>query len=524
MTTTLDDAGDLALHMAARTVAGLCPAPLNAMEVAVVLETCGYTATRASALGADGLLDLGAKVLGLMSLYASPTTAAEPAPVEEGPRSNRLLDFSRGLVYSSPWLVSIITMVVAGVSFWSSKIAIPSVANAVTLATAVALLVTAPFIQAFGRRASFYQGLGDQGMIVWITRWTLELGLVVTGASCLVFSLVRVVVHAGTPATDRLGLAAGLAIAGLQVGLASFYMRGAFLSMGVVMVSGASVLVWHVEHAGAYLNPVALIVWQLRLVAVMAAVCWIMSAWWLLRVPSSSPSPLWRPSARAVVRSVAPYAAYGLGFFAIVVLPQIVSGGLLEAHYTFNPSFTLTSGVALIVLVPLLAQTVATTEHMLRRQFPESLRRCKVAEIDTFRRDMRRYWRGQLATMIGLGAAAGVVIVIGAPVLGTRLPILGDLAAHRGLLAACTAGDVLLGIGLFCCQLLFSMSAPTWPLAAASAGTVALLVASGGATALGATAAAGVGLVAATGVFAAVAFYGAHQTFSRSDLAYYRTF
>jgi hypothetical protein len=335
---------------------------------------------------------------------------------------------------------------------------------------------------------------------------------------------VRVVVHAGTPATDRLGLAAGLAIAGLQVGLASFYMRGAFLSMGVVMVSGASVLVWHVEHAGAYLNPVALIVWQLRLVAVMAAVCWIMSAWWLLRVPSSSPSPLWRPSARAVVRSVAPYAAYGLGFFAIVVLPQIVSGGLLEAHYTFNPSFTLTSGVALIVLVPLLAQTVATTEHMLRRQFPESLRRCKVAEIDTFRRDMRRYWRGQLATMIGLGAAAGVVIVIGAPVLGTRLPILGDLAAHRGLLAACTAGDVLLGIGLFCCQLLFSMSAPTWPLAAASAGTVALLVASGGATALGATAAAGVGLVAATGVFAAVAFYGAHQTFSRSDLAYYRTF
>jgi len=139
MTTTLDDAGDLALHMAARTVAGLCPTPLNAMEVAVVLETCGYTTTRASALGADGLLDLGAKVLDLMSLYASPTAAAQPAPTEDGPRSNRLLDFGRGLVYSSPWLVSIITMVVAGVSFWSSKIAIPSVANAVTLATAIVL-------------------------------------------------------------------------------------------------------------------------------------------------------------------------------------------------------------------------------------------------------------------------------------------------------------------------------------------------------------------------------------------------
>jgi hypothetical protein len=196
----------------------------------------------------------------------------------------------------------------------------------------------------------------------------------------------------------------------------------------------------------------------------------------------------------------------------------------LEARYSFNPSFTLTSGVALIVLVPLLAQTVATTEHLLHRQFPESLRRRKVAEIDAFRRDMRRYWRGQLGTMIGLGVAAGVAIVVGAPVLGRSLPILGDLSGHRVLLAACTVGDVLLGIGLFCCQLLFSMSAPTWPLTAAGAGTVALLAASGGAMAFGATAAAGIGLVAATSVFAATALYGAHRTFSRSDLAYYRTF
>jgi len=525
VTTTLDDAGDLALHMAARTVAGLCPTPLNAMEVAVVLETCGYTSTRASALGADGLLDLGTKVLGLMSLYASPTAAVTHAPVEDGPKSNRLLDFGRGLVYSSPWLVSIITMVVAGVSFWSSKIAIPSVANAVTLATALALLVTAPFVQAFGRRASFYRGLGDQGMVVWITRWTLELGLVVTAASCLVFYLVRgVVIHAGTPATDRLGLAAGLAIAGLQVGLASFYMRGAFLSMGVIMVGGGSVLVWHVEHAGAYLNPVALIVWQLRLLAVMAAMCWVMSAWWLLRIPSSGTSPLWRPSAKAVVRSVMPYAAYGLGFFAIVVLPQIVSGGLLQGRYSFNPSFTLTSGVALIVLVPLLAQTVATTEHMLHRQFPSSLRRHKVSEIEMYLKEMRRYWREQLAMVLALGLGAGVVIVVGAPHVGTSLAILGDLDRHRGLLAACAAGYILLGTGLFCCQLLFSMSAPTWPLAAACAGSVALVAASAGALAFGATVAAAVGLVAASGVFAAVSFYGAHLMFSRADLAYYRTF
>jgi len=523
--TALDDTGDLALHMAARSVLDQCPTPLNALEVAVALETCGYTSRRASALGADSLLELGAKVFSLMSIYSSPAVSAETSPVADPHRWTGIVDFARGLVYSSPWLVSILTMVVAGVSFWSSSVAIPSVADAVTLATALALIVTAPFIQAFGRRASFYRGLGDQSMIVWITRWTLELGFAVTGVSCLFFYLLRsVALHGGTPATNRLGLAAGLAIAALLVGLASFYVRGAFLSMGAIMVSGAVALVWHVEHAGAYLDPVALIVWQLRLVASMAAVCWLMSAWWLLRVPSSGASRLWRPSARAVVRSVVPYAAYGLGFFAIVALPQIVSGGLLQGHYSFNPSFTLASGVALVVLVPLLAQTVATTEHLITRQFPTSLRHWKVAEMGGFRQEMRRYWRGQLAIALGFGVVAGLVVVIGAPRLGAVLPILGDLARHQGLLAACAIGYVLLGLGLFCCQLLFTLSAPTWPLAAASVGCASLFVASGATMPYGATAAATAGLLAATWVFAVIALLGAHRAFSRADLAYYRTF
>jgi hypothetical protein len=180
--------------------------------------------------------------------------------------------------------------------------------------------------------------------------------------------------------------------------------------------------------------------------------------------------------------------------------------------------------VALIVLVPLLAQTVATTEHMLHRQFPSSLRRHKVSEIEMYLKEMRRYWREQLAMVLALGLGAGVVIVVGAPHVGTSLAILGDLDRHRGLLAACAAGYILLGTGLFCCQLLFSMSAPTWPLAAACAGSVALVAASAGALAFGATVAAAVGLVAASGVFAAVSFYGAHLMFSRADLAYYRTF
>jgi hypothetical protein len=518
------EAGELGLHIAARTVVGRCPAPLNAVEVAVVLETCAYTAKRARALGSDSLSALAERVFALVPLYSSALSRQAMAPVAIRSRPPGPLDLARGLAYSSPWLVSLATLLISGVSFWSSNIAIPSIADAVTLATAIALLVTGPFIQAFGRRASFYIGLGDQGMVVRITRWTLEAGLVATVLSGLALYLVRNdVLGAGTPATARLGLAAAITIAALQLGLAAFYVRRAFLSIGVIVGGGAGVLLWLVSHSGTYTDPTVLIVWQLRLVAVMAAVCWMASAWWLLRVDSSAPAALWRPSGSALFRAVAPYGLYGFAFFAIVVAPQLVSGGLLKARYTFNAPFAMTSGVAIVVLVPLLAQTVAATEHLLARQFPAWLSRFTVAQTDEFRKKVVRYWREQLLVLGGLAVVAGAVVIVGAPRLGAAFPILADLVRHPGLLAACTIGYLFLGIGLFCSQLLFSLSAPMRPLAAAWSGLAALIATSIGAAGAGPTVSAVAGLVAGAGVYAAVAVVLAHRAFTRADLTYYRT-
>src|SRR5271169_5223984 len=206
------EAGELGLHIAARTVVGRCPAPLNAVEVAVVLETCGYTPRRARALGSDGLNALAERVFALVPLYSSAMARDGLAPVALRSRPPGPLDLARGLAYSSPWLVSLATLLISGVSFWSSNIAIPSIADAVTLATAVALLVTGPFIQAFGRRASFYIGLGDQGMVIRITRLPLELGLVASVVACAILFGLRDATGAGTPATARLGIAAGVSI------------------------------------------------------------------------------------------------------------------------------------------------------------------------------------------------------------------------------------------------------------------------------------------------------------------------
>jgi len=516
--------GDLAYHVAARTVVGRCPAPLNVFEVAVVLETCGYTTTRARALGAQSIPDLAQHVFDLVPLYSTSLARPDPGPVAVRARPPGILDLARGFAYSSPWLVSLATLLIAGVSFWSSDVAIPSIADAVTLATVAALLVTGPFIQAFGRRAAFYIGLGDQGMVVRITRLTLELGLAVTGAACLaLFALRDHALAVGTPATARLGVAAGLSIAALQLGLASFYVRRAFLAIGVITVGGAGVLLWMVHRSGSYLDPTSLIVWQVRLVAAMAAVCWVLSAWWLLRVSSSAPAPLWRPSGSALFRAVAPYGLYGLAYFTIVVLPQVVSGGLLHGRYSFDAPFAMTSGTALVVLVPLLAQTVASTERLMTDQFPAWLSRYTVAQVEEFRHTVRRYWRNQLAMLCALGAVTVAAVLALAPRLGHEFPILADLARYPGLLAACAVGYFLLGVGLFCCQLLFALSSPSRPLVAAGAGCAALVVAAVASTGGGPTVSATAGLVAGAGVYALAAVALARDAFAHADLTYYRT-
>ena len=82
------EAGELGLHIAARTVVGRCPAPLNAVEVAVVLETCGYTPKRARALGPTGQ-PLAERVFALVPLYSSALAREALAPVALRERARR---------------------------------------------------------------------------------------------------------------------------------------------------------------------------------------------------------------------------------------------------------------------------------------------------------------------------------------------------------------------------------------------------------------------------------------------------
>jgi len=512
---------------------------MSEIEVAVVLETCGYSPTRVRAAGAADLMELARAVYALVPVYAqgqgsaTDDGGAEPSGHEGHARLalEAVRSFCKGLLFSAPLLVSLSTMLVAGVSFWSSKVELPSIASSLTMASCLALIFTGPFIQAFGRRASFYLGLGDNGMLAYLTKRALGTGMVVAFSACVAAYVIRTGLSAGgPPAANRLGLATGLAIAALQLGLAPFYLRNAIVPMMLIVGGAGAILAWHATHLGAYIDPVDLAVWQVRLVASMAAVTWVVDGWWLLRSPearhrSGPERRLWQPSGAAVARAVAPYGAFGLAYFCLVSLPQLISGGAWLGRYGFNPEFSLASGVALVGLLPVAGFGAVAADRLTRHVLPATLANERIGSVSRARAVLRRHWRAQLlwAAVAAAGAAATVDLLL--PAVAHSWLVAHGMAAHAGLLYACSAGFFFFSIATFASQLLFGLSSPGHAVASALAGSAVLLACSGALSLSGATslaAAAAAGFAAGSAVFAVLAVAAGDRAFSHVDFTCYR--
>jgi hypothetical protein len=227
-----------------------------------------------------------------------------------------------------------------------------------------------------------------------------------------------------------------------------------------------------------------------------------------------------------VARAVAPYGAFGLAYFCLVSLPQLVSGGAWLGRYGFNGSFSLASGLALIGLVPVAGFGTVAAERLMRRVLPEALARHPIGSVSEVRATLMRHWRGQLAwaALAGAGAAAAIDAI--APGLGHHWLLARGLHASPWLLYACSAGFFFFAIGTFSSTLLFSLSSPGLALAGAWSGTLVLLGLSGALSVLRLTTSSGAaasGFIAGTAIFAAVAVWAGERAFSKVDLTCYRS-
>ncbi len=528
------------LHAEARSVAARTRQAQDAFEVAVILATLGYDDRRARELGCRDVFHLAERVTTLLPLFAGPPDerpvgivdkVAEPSP---GPERMSLGLIVRSVLYSAPWVVAVVALVVSRVSFWST-ITTQQFSTAISLALFVALVVTGGFMQAFARRGVFYALQHNDPLLRWTLRWTLGLGasalvtVVVVGYLVLEFGL-----RAYTPAANWSFLLFGISIGVMLLAFSPLYLARAFWEVLAAAGAGGLVAVvggWSITE-GDYLNLYTAQWVQLGALWTAVLVAVLLDVRVLRRLGAAPAGTTTRvddrhvraPRLGPVVRAVRGYWAYGTGFFVLIVADQLVAGGLWQGVFRYNGRYELAVGTGLLVLIPVLTYATAAS-YLLPATVQRELRRHRVTERDGVTRALMRFYCRHLAITLLVGLVSGAVLLAATDWLSTASLVTLGLDRVRGLYTCALVAYVLLGVGALNSGLLFSLGLPRVP-------AIAVWTGAGLSVAVGVSLswaweplpAAVAGLLSGTAVFAAATWLAAHHVFRRFDTSYYRAF
>lgn len=541
MSTTLDWADHELppdLHEQARTVAAHTRTAQDAFEVAVILATCGYTDQRAQELGSADVFALAKRIYPLLPLFTGPVeelpVGATPPRVlpPTGPDTLSTGLLARSLLYSAPWIVAIAALVISRVSFWST-ITTHQISSAISLGLFVALIVTGAFIQAFARRGIFYALQGNRELLDWALRRTLALGagvlVIVIGGGYL---LLERVVHAYTPAATRSFAYFGVSIGFMLLAFAPLYLARAFWSILAAAGAGGAVAIvggLRITH-GQYINPYTAQHVQLLALgtAIVAAV--VLDTFALRRLVRTGPDPQEvRGSVRAprlapVARSVAPYAAYGAGFFALIIVDQLVAGGLWHGTFNYDGRYELAVGVGLLILIPTLTYGVAASE-LFPATVQRELRQHRVNDAADLRRVLSAFYLRHLVVTVLVGISFGLVLFGLGFFFATTTSVTAGLDNVYGVYGAALLAYLFIAIAAFNSGMLFSLAAPTTP-------AIVTWVATGISCATGVVLArvwnpedgALLGLLCGATIFAVATTVATQRAFDRFDISYYQAF
>lgn len=512
------------LEVEARAVLARTPEPQNAFEVAVVLETLGYNDAVAQGLGADGLFDLARSVFAVMKDFGSLKRQPEPATASPRPPPRVRQFLGRGVFFSVPWITAILILLTTGAGFWSARVFTAPLSAGLTLGLFLALVVSGPFVQAFTRRATFYALQDRPGMVRWTARLMLGGGLATCAAVFVgsYFVLERVI-GSYTPGTTRSFLQIGLAVCALQLAFAPLYTLRALRWMLVAVGVGTAVLVSGLAWVGQglFVDPFDIVHVQLASIGAMVAVSLV--GYWRLVGRVGRERGL-APRIGAVGRAVLPYALYGAGYFSLIIVDQLVAGGAWKGRFSYDTSYETAVGAALILVVPLFAYVVATSECF-PRYLESRLSTLSVSGVDEFRSDCEAFYWRHLLVLVAVGFLLAGLMLATVELTAGRLSMSATLSQHLALFGAALSSYVFFTVGMLNSQLLLSVSRPGAPLRAVILGvTCSALVGGAAVTGLGSGTWAVTGLLVGTAVFAGWTTVAASRSFASFDSRLYAAF
>ena len=518
------------LHVEARRVLDRNPEPRNLRDVAVALESMGYTTSGAETLGYDSVFELAAAVYELTYLYYVPHVHETP----ERRRTWRQFadDYLAGSWYGVPWIMSVVVLFFGRVALWSSLDATPQTAAMVSLAFFLAAVLAGGCSQMIGRKGTFYVLQKNYPLVRWtVSRFMLY--SVALGALAIALAYTFYVVPYYGLHLGELFAEFAVAIFAFLLSAAPLYMLRRFytlaLATGLALVvtlatarlfSGSSPGFRHAQMLGLAVGSGAMVVIAASYVTVRTETG---------SVAADTLAVVKPPELRVVLWQTAPYAIYGMAYFVMILIGPVITGfayghSLGVDQYVYPSTYEGSVDLALLELVVLLGLVYASIERFGRRLQPllesQTLDRWRQA-----RAALRREWVlsvSVLAVVSGLVAWAlpGILLHLLPATLTASVRTAGGLTA----LEVASFGFAIVPIGMLCSQYLFFLGKPRAPVAGALAGALTSAVATavlvrGGDLTLGSW-----GLLAGSTVYALVTGLTSYRALAAGEESFYASF
>ena len=399
------------LHVEARRVLDRNPEPRNLRDVAVALESMGYTTTGAQALGFESVFDLATAVYELTYLYYVPPVTWPPSAGAPGSSSPTTTWPARGT--ASRGSCRCVVLFFGRVALWSSLDATPQAAAMVSLAFFLRAVLAGGCSQMIGRKGTFYLLQKNYPLV----RWTVSRFLVYSvAAASLAIALAYtfyIVPYYGL----RLGeifVEFAVAIFVFLLSAAPLYMLRRFYTLALA-TGLALVVTLATAHLFSGSTPGFRHAQLLGLAVGSGAMVVIAASYLAMRSETDpggrdSVTVVKPPELRVVLWYSAPYALYGVAYFVMILIGPLVVGfaygrSLGVDQYVYPSTYEGSVDLALLELVLLLGLVYASIEHFGRRLRPLLESR----NLDCWRQAraaLRREWT--LAVSV-LAAASGLV-------------------------------------------------------------------------------------------------------------------
>ena len=518
------------LHVEARRVLDRNPEPRNLRDVTVALESMGYTATGAEALGFDSVFDLAPAVYELTYLYYVPQVHAVPEPMGAWRRFTD--DYLAGSWYGVPWIMSVVVLFFGRVALWSSLDSTPQSEAMVSMAFFLAAVLAGGCSQMIGRKGTFYLLQKNYSLVRWtVTRFVAYSGSLAALVIALAYTFY-VVPYYGLHLGELFAEYAA-AIFIFLLSAAPLYMLRRFytlalatgLALAVTLVTARLITTDSPGFRHAQLLGIAVVAGAM---VVIAASCLAMRS--ETGPGGSEPDDVIKPpELRVILWYTAPYAVYGMAYFVMILVSPMIVGfayghSLGVDQYVYPSTFEGSVDLALLDLVVLLGLVYASIERFGRRLRP-LLENQALNSWRQARATLRREW---VVAVSVLAAASGLVAWLLPKILLALLPsgLTASVRTPGGLsvLEVASFGFAVVPIGMLCSQYLFFLSKPRWAVGGAVAGActttvvTVLLVHSGSLTN------ASWGLLAGSMVYALITGLASFRVLSAGEESFYGSF